>query len=146
MFLRSHNRETAKQLAPGTVASLQPTATFGAGAQTVGEVFCPGVLAIFGRVEGAVRGHGVIVAGGGTVIGTIECELVRIDEGAFVEGTVFSDAAYVAGALNGMIEARDIAVGATARIVGTVAHAHLTVEHGCVIEGLRPWRPPNYWK
>jgi cytoskeletal protein CcmA (bactofilin family) len=146
MFLRSSNRETAKPVAPGAAANLQPTATFGAGAETIGEIFCPGVLAIFGRVEGTVRGRGVIVAGGGRVIGTIDCELVRIDEGAFVEGTVTGDAAYVAGALKGLIEARDIAVGATAHIVGTVAHASLTVEQGSVIEGLRPWRPPNYWK
>ncbi len=101
------------------------------------------VIGIDLTVSGDLRGVGDVQIDG-RVEGAISSRSVTITESGHMEGQIYAETVHVGGSVHGPIEAVDVTVAKTARIVGTVAHNQLTVESGATIEGLRPWRPPGY--
>ena len=95
----------------------------------VGKITAPkSELIIEGSVEGVVTAHRVFISETGCVIGDLKADLVE-----------------VAGEVRGRIEAKAVALEASARVDATIYHHTLTIERGAVVGGLRPWRPEGYW-
>ncbi|SVD33355.1 uncharacterized protein METZ01_LOCUS386209, partial [marine metagenome] len=85
-------------------------------------------LIIEGSVEGVVTAYRVFISETGRVIGDLKADIVE-----------------VAGEVRGRIEAKVVALKASARVDATIYHYTLTIERGAVVGGLRPWRPEGYW-
>ena len=85
-------------------------------------------LVIEGSVEGEVTAYRVFISETGRIIGNLKAVLVE-----------------VAGQVRGRIEAKAVALKASARVDATIYHYTLTIERGAVVDGLRPWRPEGYW-
>lgn len=101
------------------------------------------VIGIDLTISGQLRGDADVRVDG-RIEGSINTRSVTVTESGHIEGEVFADTVHVGGSVYGPIEAIAVTVAKTARIVGTVVHNRLSVESGATIEGLRPWRPPNY--
>ncbi len=101
------------------------------------------VIGIDLTISGRLRGDADVQVDG-RIEGSINTRSVTVTESGHIEGEVFADTVHVGGSVYGPIEAIAVTVAKTARIVGTVVHNRLSVESGATIEGLRPWRPPNY--
>ena len=94
-----------------------------------GKITAPkSTLVIEGSVEGEVIAYRVFISETGRIIGNLKAVLVE-----------------VAGQVRGRIEAKAVALKASARVDATIYHYTLTIEHGAVVDGLRPWRPEGYW-
>lgn len=79
---------------------------------------------IEGEIEGDVRGVSVTVG-----------------QDARIHGTVYGEHVELAGTLNGKIEARDVALTATAHMSGDIVHADIRIELGAWFDGhCRPER------
>lgn len=93
-----------------------------------GDLESLGDLYIDGMVAGNVVARGLVVGGRG-----------------HVEGRLWATTLVIHGTVSGEITALAVTLGSTARVVGKVFHNQITVEPGAVHDGLKPWRPPNYF-
>lgn len=94
----------------------------------VGDLDSAGDIRVAGTVDGNINSRTLIVNGGGCVNGSVMAESVR-----------------VLGTVRGRIEARSVSIAGSARVVGDIFHHELTIEEGAVLDGLRPWRPSQYF-
>jgi cytoskeletal protein CcmA (bactofilin family) len=90
----------------------------------IGKLESAGDIQIEGKVEGDVRG-----------------QVVRIGSAALIKGTVFADVVETAGTIEGKIEARSVALMATARMIGDVVHQSLQIIPGAHFTGSSRPRP-----
>ena len=102
--------------APGTVIRGDLT--------IIGDLLTDGDIEVDGRVIGNVSGRRVIVG-----------------ENGQVEGYILAEAAIILGMVVGPVQANNVRIGNSARVVGNIFHNELTVEPGAYHEGRRPWRP-----
>lgn len=93
-------------------------ASITAGIVITGDVECAGALQISGRVQGEVR-----------------CPTVFVDEGGSVLGGVHAERVRVSGTVEGTIEAGDLAIEPGGRVSGTIGYARLKVTAGGIAEG-----------
>lgn len=100
----------------------------GADLRVMGDLIGSGDIQIDGLVEGNIRGRSLVVGLDGCV-----------------EGRIFAEALEIHGAIHGRIVAMNVTLGSTARVVGKLFHHMLNVEPGATHEGLKPWRPVNYF-
>ena len=110
------------------IVNLPMDSVIGPNLRVMGDLIGSGDIQIDGRVEGNVRGRSLVVGLDG-----------RID------GRIFADAVEIHGAIHGRIVAMNVTMGSTARVVGKVFHNLLNVEPGAAHEGLKPWRPVDYF-
>jgi cytoskeletal protein CcmA (bactofilin family) len=77
----------------------------------------------------------------GRVIGDVRCATLILGERSYVGGNIYADRVRVSGNVEGSIEARDLAVEATAHVTGDVTYSRLRVINGGVLEGKITRRP-----
>lgn len=104
----------------------ETVATIGAGIRITGDVECETELQV-----------------GGQIIGDIRCETLFLDEGGAIVGKVRADRIRVAGSIEGPVDAVDLAVEATGKLVGEAAYSRLKIVPGGVISGAFVHRPIN---
>ncbi|WP_245978428.1 bactofilin family protein [Aurantiacibacter xanthus] len=92
-------------------------------------VFGPDVT-IHGNVEASVDLHV-----DGSVIGDIACASLVQGEGSRIEGEVKAQSARLAGTVEGRIDAVELVILKTARILGDVSYETLTIEQGAQVNG-----------
>jgi cytoskeletal protein CcmA (bactofilin family) len=88
------------------------------GTHIVGDINTDGEVQIDGKVEGNVRCRSLIVADTGEVSGKVTCESVTIH-----------------GTITGTVHGKSVTLSSSARMVGDVNHATLTIEHGAHFKG-----------
>jgi cytoskeletal protein CcmA (bactofilin family) len=79
----------------------------------------------------------------GRIEGDISCATLIQGESSTIVGTITTETARVAGAINGSISARELTVLRTARIEGDVQYDALTIEQGAEVEGRFSHRAPS---
>ncbi|MEN7537432.1 bactofilin family protein [Aurantiacibacter flavus] len=92
-------------------------------------VFGPDVT-IHGNVEASVDLHV-----DGSVIGDIACASLVQGEDSRIEGEVKAQSARLAGTVEGRIDAVELIILKTARILGDVSYETLTIEQGAQVNG-----------
>ena len=99
----------------------------------------PSVLApdlhVIGQVES--RGHVEIY---GTVEGQISGRTVAVGEGAFINGSISAESAWIGGLIDGPITAYSVVMAGTAKVVGSIFHRDLKMDPGAIHTGRKPWR------
>ncbi len=71
----------------------------------------------------------------GRVQGDVRCATLILGESSVVNGSIYADRVRVSGTVEGAVETKDLAVEATARVVGDVTYERLRVANGGVVEG-----------
>jgi len=95
----------------------------------IGDLVGSGSIRIDGLVEGIVRGRNL-----------------TIGEGGHVEGRIYAETVLINGSMRGRVVAVNVTLGSCARVIGKVFHHVLKIEPGAVHDGLKPWRPINFFK
>ena len=96
----------------------------------------------------------------GKVQGDVTCGNLVQGEGSIIAGKVIAESAKLSGHVEGSIEANDLVIESTARIVGDVVYSNLTIAPGGQIDGKfrhksskgaptttghwRPWLEPRH--
>ena len=104
------------------------------GAEPTTSVLAPD-LHVIGMVES--RGHVEIY---GTVEGQISGRTVAVGKGAFINGSINAQSAWIGGLIDGPITAYSVVMSETARVVGSIFHHELRMDPGAVHKGRKPWR------
>lgn len=73
----------------------------------------------------------------------MRCPTLFLDEGGVVKGSVAADRVRVSGLVDGGIEAGDLAIESTGRVLGSASYARFKVSAGGVIEGTLSHRPEH---
>lgn len=71
----------------------------------------------------------------GRVIGDVRCATLVLGEASTVKGSIYADRVRVSGTVDGSVETKDLAIEATARVIGDVIYNRLRVANGGVIQG-----------
>ena len=71
----------------------------------------------------------------GKVQGDVTCGNLVQGEGSIIAGKVIAESAKLSGHVEGSIEANDLVIESTARIVGDVVYSNLTIAPGGQIDG-----------
>lgn len=71
----------------------------------------------------------------GKVQGDVTCGNLVQGEGSIIAGKVIAESAKLSGHVEGSIEANDLVIESTARIMGDVVYSNLTIAPGGQIEG-----------
>ena len=89
----------------------EAASSIGSGLSIVGKILGPGVLTIFGHVEGEVRASTIVIA-----------------EGAQIEGKVSAEELTVGGYVKGTLHANRVTLNSTAVVKGDIFHRTLAIE------------------
>ena len=89
----------------------EAASSIGSGLSIVGKIPSPGVLTIFGHVEGEVRASTIVIA-----------------EGAQIEGKVSAEELTVGGYVKGTLHANRVTLNSTAVVKGDIFHRTLAIE------------------
>ncbi len=92
------------------------------------------VLAPDLTITGDLKSDGALQING-TVIGDVTCDNLVIGESGTVRGNIAAEFIRIAGTVEGHVEAKDIVVTRSAKMVGDVVHDSLTVEQGAYLDG-----------
>ncbi len=71
----------------------------------------------------------------GKVMGDVTCGSIVQGEGSVIAGKVTAESAKLSGKVEGSIEANDLVIEASARIIGDVVYNYLTIAPGGQVEG-----------
>ena len=71
----------------------------------------------------------------GTVQGDITCNALVQGESSEIDGAITSESARIAGTVRGSVNARDVVILRTARIIGDVSYETLSIEQGAQLDG-----------
>ena len=86
--------------------------------KVVGNLSCKGAIQVNGEVEGDVV-----------------CDTLMVGEQGCIRGNISTKVARVSGMVSGQIEAAEVLIAKTAKMLGDVLHQSLTVEQGAYLEG-----------
>lgn len=71
----------------------------------------------------------------GKVIGDVRCATLILGDNSTVNGRIYAARVKVSGTVEGAIETNDLAVEATARVIGDISYERLRVVNGAAVEG-----------
>lgn len=71
----------------------------------------------------------------GTVEGDIECRQLHLGETGQIKGNVKAVSCFIAGRLQGEVDAGEVVISQSATMLGDVLHDSLTIEQGAHIDG-----------
>jgi cytoskeletal protein CcmA (bactofilin family) len=113
----------APQLQDSTSVSLAESdsteiSCIGPGMSVVGKISSEGTLNVFGRVEGE-----------------LDASIVRISDGAQVEGTIAAQELTIGGSFKGTIRADRVMLTSSAVVEGEIHHRSLTIEENAWFAG-----------
>ncbi|MDP8914780.1 MAG: polymer-forming cytoskeletal protein [Pseudomonadota bacterium] len=94
-------------------------------------------VTITGNIEAALDLHIE-----GNVVGDVRCQTLYQGKSSKISGSIQAARVRIAGIVEGGIEARDLAVEATARVTGDVTYGRLHVANGASLEGKLKWERP----
>lgn len=112
--------EEASRIEPETADELS---IIGSGIRVTGNIEATDDLHLLGKVEGDVR-----------------CVTLILGEKSVIRGSVFAERVRAAGTVEGAIETKDLAVEATARLMGDVTYSRIRIATGGVIDGKMSYR------
>lgn len=112
--------EEAKKIEPETADELS---IIGSGIRVTGNIEATDDLHLLGKVEGDVR-----------------CVTLILGEKSVIRGSVYAERVRAAGTVEGAIETKDLAVEATARLMGDVTYSRIRIATGGVIDGKMSYR------
>jgi cytoskeletal protein CcmA (bactofilin family) len=87
-------------------------------------------IVVTGNIEASVDLHIE-----GKVIGDVRCATLILGESSSVSGRIYANRVKVSGTVDGAIETKDLAVEASARVIGDITYERLRVANGGVMEG-----------
>ena len=96
----------------------QPPSIISASLKIVGKLISAGDVQVDGIIEGDVK-----------------TRTLTVSENATVKGQVQAKTIHVRGSVTGQINAHTVELGSTAKVVGDIVHAILTIEAGASLEG-----------
>lgn len=138
MFSKAKTKEGADDRAPRSLAVEASAQKEPAPAkQRTSALRASGVPTII-SADMAIRGN--VNSGGevqldGTLDGDIKAAMLIVGEKASVKGEIICETVTVRGRVEGGIRAKQVALAATAHIVGDILHSSLSVESGAHFEG-----------
>ena len=111
----------APQLAPASLTESDSTeiSSIGPGMTVVGKISSEGTLNVFGRVEGELR-----------------ASVVRISDGAQVEGAIAAQELTIGGRFKGTIQANRVTLTSSAVVEGEIFHRLLAIEENAWFAGV----------
>lgn len=132
---KSANEERAK--APSFDASSNSSSPVAASSKRSSSMKAAGVPSI---ISADVIMRGNVSSGGevqldGVLEGDIKSSMLIVGEKASVKGEIICESVIVRGRVEGGIRAKQVALAATAHIVGDILHSSLSVESGAHFEG-----------
>jgi cytoskeletal protein CcmA (bactofilin family) len=71
----------------------------------------------------------------GKIEGDLRCAHLVQGETSEIRGAIVADSAKIAGLVHGSIEAQTLVIHASARVIGDVHYANITIETGGTVEG-----------
>lgn len=120
MISMERGMEEASRIEPETTDELS---IIGSGIRVTGNIEATDDLHLLGKVEGDVR-----------------CVTLILGEKSVIRGSVFAERVRAAGTVEGAIETKDLAVEATARLMGDVTYSRIRIATGGVIDGKMSYR------
>jgi len=110
-----------QDLTPANLAESESTETscIGPGMTVIGKISSEGTLNVFGRVEGELH-----------------ASIVRISDGAEVEGTVAAQDLTIGGRFKGTIQANRVTLTSSAVVEGEILHRSLAIEENAWFAGV----------
>jgi cytoskeletal protein CcmA (bactofilin family) len=114
-------RRSCKILTPANLAESDSTdiSCIGPGMTVVGKISGEGTLNVFGRVEGELH-----------------ASIVRISDGAEVEGTIAAQELTIGGRFKGTIQADRVMLTSSAVVEGEIHHRSLAIEENAWFAGV----------
>jgi cytoskeletal protein CcmA (bactofilin family) len=111
----------APQLQKGSLAESDSTeiSSISPGMTVVGKISSEGTLNVLGRVEGELH-----------------ASIVRIDDGAQVEGTIAAQELTIGGHFKGTIQANRVTLTSSAVVEGEIHHCSLAIEENAWFAGI----------
>ena len=79
----------------------------------------------------------------GKVIGDVRCATLILGDNSTVNGCIYAARVKVSGTVEGAIETKDLAVEASARVIGDISYERLRVVNGAAVEGNVTRRLPD---
>ncbi|MDZ7587715.1 MAG: polymer-forming cytoskeletal protein [Parasphingorhabdus sp.] len=93
----------------------------------------------------SILGDGITVTGNidakvdlhidGTVTGDVKCVALVQGPTSVIKGAIVADSASLSGTVEGSIDARDLVISRSAKIMGDVAYENLQIEQGGHVDG-----------
>ncbi len=95
-------------------------------------------ITVTGNIEASVDLHVQ-----GRVNGDVRCATLILGERSVIMGSVYADRVRASGTVEGAIETKDLAVEATARVVGDVTYSRLRIANGGIVDGRMTHKPAD---
>ena len=110
-----------EDLSPAKLAELESTdiSYIGPGVTVVGKISSEGTLNVFGRVEGELH-----------------ASIIRISDGAQVEGVIAAQELTISGRFKGTIQANRVTLTSSAVVEGEIHHRSLAIEENAWFAGM----------
>ena len=89
MFAKEAGSRNDRQARDGNALQSEAASSIGSGLSIVGKILGPGVLTIFGHVEGEVRASTIVIAEGAQIEGKVSAEELTV--GGYVKGTLHAN-------------------------------------------------------
>lgn len=87
-------------------------------------------IVVTGNIEASVDLHLL-----GKVNGDVRCATLILGEGSAIRGNVYAERVRAAGAVEGSLETKDLAVEASARLSGDITYSRIRVANGAIVTG-----------
>jgi cytoskeletal protein CcmA (bactofilin family) len=94
----------------------------------------PSIISASLRIVGDLVSEGDVQVDG-IIEGDVNARSLTVSEGAAVKGQINSAKVIIRGEVHGQVTAESVELGRTARVIGDIVHADLTIESGAFLEG-----------
>lgn len=132
---KSSNEERAKSLSTEASASnSSPVAAQSKRSSSMKAAGVPSIISADVIMRGNINSAGEVQLDG-ALEGDIKSAMLTVGEKASVKGEIICENVVVRGRVEGAIRAKQVALAATAHIVGDILHSSLSVESGAHFEG-----------
>jgi cytoskeletal protein CcmA (bactofilin family) len=89
-----------------------------------------GGITVTGNIEASVDLHLL-----GKVNGDVRCATLILGENSVIRGSVYAERVRASGTIEGSVETKDLAVEASARLIGDVTYARIRIANGGIVDG-----------
>ncbi len=131
---KSANEERAKALSVEASSSSNPAPASSKRSSSMKAAGVPSIISADVIMRGNVNSAGEVQLDG-VLEGDIKSSMLIVGEKASVKGEIICENVVVRGRVEGGIRAKQVALAATAHIVGDILHSSLSVESGAHFEG-----------
>jgi cytoskeletal protein CcmA (bactofilin family) len=93
-------------------------------------------ITVTGNIEASVDLHLL-----GKVNGDVRCATLILGEQSVIRGSVYAERVRASGTIEGSVETKDLAVEASARLIGDVTYSRIRIANGGIVDGRMSHRP-----